>query len=450
MLRSMFSGVSALRSFQLKLDVIGNNMANVLTVGFKGSTVTFKEMYNQNLRGASSSTPTRGGTNAQQVGLGTSVSSINVNHTKGSIQRTEVPTHLMVDGNGFFMVSTDPNGLNKFYTRAGDFELDELGFLVTPDGMKVLDLANKPVQINMNDTKSASASQFITVKGNIDKKQGDYTTTIDVFDSLGDVHTINVDFLGDRISTTAKQAIDGQDPAEYPAGVTEVNYSYKRMQLRDTDGNIMAPDPADPPWFLKFNESGEFVDLVTLGDPNDPNSASTPVSSELIMSVPGAADIKLPLDRRMFYANADVDGGVRTITQVSKESDAKGVQLYGVAAGKINSFEISSKGEVVAKYSNGESRIIHVIGLADFDNPSGLLKVGNNLFQTTPNSGVPKFGMPQTGSFGGLQAGALEMSNVDLAAQFTELIMTQRGLQANGRVITTSDEILQELVNLKR
>lgn len=452
MLRSMFSGVSSLKAHQLRLDVIGNNIANVLTVGYKASNTTFSELYSQNLKGASSSTPSRGGTNPMQVGLGANVASILVNHTKGSIQRTEVPTNLMIDGGGFFMVSSDPNGQDKYYTRAGNFELDELGFLVTTEGLKVLDVNFKPVQINMSDTKSASASQHLTINGNINKDQKDYTTTVDLYDSLGSVHTVNIDFKGEPLATTAPKTIDPRDP-RFDANVpgATMTYSYRQMIIRDNENNQMLPPVGEDPIFVKFNSHGEVVDLVRLGNPPDPNTAGeTRYNANLVMKVPGAADISVAVNRSMFFANADEAGGVRILSQVAKESDAKGVQLYGVSAGRLSSFEISTKGEVTAKYTNGETKVIHTIGLADFDNPTGLMKVGNNLFTVTPNSGVPKFGPPSSSSFGAVQAGALEMSNVDLAQQFTELITTQRGLQANSRVITTSDEILQELVNLKR
>jgi flagellar hook protein FlgE len=158
------------------------------------------------------------------------------------------------------------------------------------------------------------------------------------------------------------------------------------------------------------------------------------------------------IDRNMFFANGDStsNDAVRIFTQYSKESDAKGVQLNGISAGTISSFNISTTGEVVGIYTNGEQKVLQQIGLASFDNPPGLMKLGGNLFQDTPNSGVATYGTAGAGSFGTITPGALEMSNVDLSEQFTAMITTQRGFQANSRVITTSDEILQELVNLKR
>ncbi len=454
MMRSMFSGVSSLRAHQLKMDVIGNNIANVNTVGYKSSNVTFSEMYSQTLKGASSSSDSRGGTNPTQVGLGANIAAISVNHTKGSIQRTDVATDLMIDGSGFFVVTNDANAQNKYYTRAGNFNMDEQGFLVTTEGLKVLDINMKPIQVNMSDTKNATATKNITINGNINVSDGNYTTTVDLYDSLGDVHTVNVNFLGNSYVTTVKKTVDPLDPKFDPAlPALTYNYSYKELNITNAAGVQQVPDPAaaapNNHWYAKFNENGEIVNIVTLATAGDANSAETIVAGNLLMTVPGAADITVPIDRTIFFANGDVTD-TRIFTQVSKESDAKGVQLKGNSAGSIDTFNISSKGEIIGIYTNGERKVLQIIGLVDFDNPAGLEKIGGNLFQNTPNSGTPKYGMPSTGSFGSITPGALEMSNVDLAAQFTDMITTQRGFQANSRVITTSDEILQELVNLKR
>ncbi|GAB6109229.1 flagellar hook protein FlgE [Fusibacter bizertensis] len=451
MMRSMYSGVSALRAHQLRMDVIGNNIANVNTVGYKASSVSFSEMYSQTLKGASSSSASRGGTNPMQVGLGASVASIAVNHSKGSIQRTDIATDLMIDGSGFFVVTNDANAQNKYYTRAGNFQMDEQGFLVTTEGLRVLDVNMKPIQVNMSDTKNATASTNITINGNLNFTDTNYTTTVDLYDSLGDVHTINVNFKNAPIVTTGKKNVDTNDPKyDSTASPTQTfNYSYREITITKEDGTQMIPSAPTDKYYAKFNESGEIVDIVSNANPADPNSADTQIAGTLTMTVPGAADITIPIDRSMFFTGGDVTKA-RIFTQVSKESDAKGVQLNGNSAGSIDTFNISSKGEIIGIYTNGERKVLQTLGLVDFDNPAGLEKIGGNLFQNTPNSGTPKYGAPSTGSFGAITPGALEMSNVDLAAQFTDMITTQRGFQANSRVITTSDEILQELVNLKR
>jgi flagellar hook protein FlgE len=462
MMRSLYSGVSSLKAHQLKMDVIGNNIANVNTVGFKASSVSFAEMYSQTLQGASSSNASRGGTNPMQVGLGTTLASIAVNHSKGSIQRTDIATDLMIDGDGFFMVTDDANAQNVYYTRAGNFSLDELGYLVTSSGMKVLDKNNKPIQINMSDTKTATETDQLTINGNLNFNESDYTTTVDVYDSLGDVHTVNFNFVGDPLTTGTELDLTGGgvdptfDPLNDPT-VAAHNYSYRQVTITDPEtGTQIVPDltttPPQVPLFAMFNEQGEIVDLVNLADPTNGSSLPTHATGTLTMNIPGASDLVLTIDRNMFFANGDStsNDAVRIFTQYSKESDAKGVQLNGISAGTISSFNISTTGEVVGIYTNGEQKVLRQIGLASFDNPPGLMKLGGNLFQDTPNSGVATYGTAGAGSFGTITPGALEMSNVDLSEQFTAMITTQRGFQANSRVITTSDEILQELVNLKR
>ncbi len=418
MMRSMYSGVSGLRVHQSKMDVIGNNIANVNTVGFKGSKVTFQEVFSQTIKGAGSPQEGRGGTNPQQIGLGVDVASITVYHTKGSTQRTDRPTDLMIDGNGYFILTNDVNAQNRYYTRAGNFSIDKFGYLVAPNGYKVLDNNMRPIQINKSETKAATKTSKIQIEGNINSGDNKYTTTVDIYDSLGDVHTLNIEF--------GTNTPDGAN-------------SYREFVIKDESGTPLFGGPSDPK-YLKFDSSGNFVDIV------DDVGSSTSADGSFTITIPGTDDISLTIDKSVFTQ----DTGESLLTQYSNTSDAKGVAMNGNTAGTINDFTISANGEVVGIFTNGERKVLSRIGLADFDNPSGLLKVGGNLFIDTPNSGTPKYGAPSEGSFGDLNPGALEMSNVDLSQEFTDMITTQRGFQANSRIITTTDEMLQELVNLKR
>ncbi|MDM8534627.1 flagellar hook protein FlgE [Clostridiaceae bacterium HSG29] len=473
MMRSLYAAVSGLRVHQTKMDVIGNNIANVNTVGFKGSTVTFKEVFSQTVKGAGSPTDGKGGTNPQQIGLGVGMGSISVNHSKGSTQRTDNPTDLMIDGNGFFVVTNDANAQNKFYTRAGNFNVDRNGNLVTTEGYKVLDTDMKPVQINKSDTKEATETDQLLIQGNVNSGDEDYTTTVDVYDSLGGVHTIDVNFIGDAVPIEFDPALlpDSTDdpkysavvpiPDGYYAGGANQDYFLKRVSItNDLATNLndgvgartdLATFAAAEDVYALFNEDGQVVDYVQV--PTDPTAGTpatmTSFSGTLTLNLEGADDLDLDINRKMFFQDG-LETKSRTFTQYSQETDAKTVAFDGNSAGSINSFNISSKGEVVGVYTNGERETLAVITLADFDNPAGLEKIGSNMFIDTNNSGTPKYGQPSTGSFGALNPGALEMSNVDLSKQFTEMITTQRGFQANSRVISTSDEILQELVNLKR
>lgn len=267
MLRSMYSGISGLRNFQTKLDVIGNNIANVNTHGFKKGRTIFKDQFSQTIAGASGPNATQGGVNAKQVGLGSQLAAIDTLHTPGSTQFTGNTLDLAIEGDGFFKVGEEGVGGEAFYTRAGNFYLDKMGDLVDGEGRYVLDTANAKIPIPPEATSMSI----------------------------------------------------GQD---------------------------------------------------------------------------GSVTYVMP--------------GVDTVVGGQK------------------------------------------ISITTFSNPGGLQKVGGNLFQVSANSGEPSTGEAVIGGRGAIKAGSLEMSNVDLAEEFTEMIIAQRGFQANTRIITTSDEILQELVNLKR
>ncbi len=476
MMRSMYSGISALRAHQTRMDVIGNNIANVNTVGYKASKVTFSEAFNQTLSGAGSSSDSgRGGTNPQQVGLGANLSSITVYHTQGATQRTDNQTDLMIDGSGYFILSPDSSGENRFFSRAGNFTVDRLGYLVAPNGYKVLDKDYKPVQINQSDTMNATETGKIELQGNLDFNEEtdattdiSYSTTVDLYDSVGDTNTVTVNF-GEKYTT---------QPGTSPG------FSYRIVQLPSPDGDATtnigaltdvniadgtstaafdAADPTANAIFAEFDDSGNFIRMVdqldftdvggelyvdsadTLNElgaavPDGRNDLGNTITPTVTLQAGGVDDVQFTLDEDMFAK----------LSHYSQVTDANAVAVDGNSAGVIDNFTIAANGEVIGIFTNGEREVLATIGMADFDNPSGLLKIGGNLFSETVNSGTPKFGQPATGSFGALTPGALEMSNVDLSAEFTDMITTQRGFQANSRVITTSDEILQELVNLKR
>jgi len=477
MMRSMYSGVSSLRAHQVRMDVIGNNIANVNTVGYKGSKATFAEIYSQTVKGAGGSSTSRGGTNPQQVGLGIKIDSINVSHTKGATQRTDNATDIMIDGNGFFVLSPSSDGQNKFYSRAGNFQVDELGYLVTSDGYFVLGEDGKAVQIDSTTTVGAETTTSISVGGNLNYNEKvdettnkAYTRTVDVYNSVGGVETVNIDFgkklltptsAADQFSYRAVQFNHGKnalfgtlDPTKFPASSAGTGSVFTNPGVAVTDPTATPPTvqqtaAPDVPVFAKFDSSGNFVafvdNITTDADGNvltdSPIFTSTDSNSILgIIKGQGTEDITFKMDKDSFSK----------FKHFAQETDLKADQSEGRAAGNLSSYTIAANGQINMTYTNGESDSDQQIALADFDNPAGLLKVGTNRFIESPNSGTAKIGVPNAGSFGALTPGALEMSNVDLSAEFTDMITTQRGFQANSRVITTSDEILQELVNLKR
>lgn len=459
MMRSMFSGVSGLRVHQAKMDVIGNNISNVNTVGYKATNAHFQESFSQIIRGAGSPQGGLGGTNPQQIGLGVNVASMDVNHGKGSSQRTDRPLDLMIDGNGFYCVTNDPTFQNKYYTRAGNFTTDSLGYVVTPGGFKVLGADMKPLRVDKTSTKTATPTTQVEISGNVNMNDKideatsiAYSTSMDVFDSVGNTHTVSINF---------GQKIDTDDGAGNKGSLRLVQFQNKNINPNGKIGDLSPVNltangtTGNDRIFASFDDKGSFIGLVknvnisggVATNVADGAVQLTPAESTLNLVVPAAKNISIKL---LDGTSSPPVNAFKNLTHYPAEGDAKGKKVDGNAPGFLDSFNVSKSGELTGIYTNGERQILGQIVLADFDNNAGLQKVGGNMFVDTTNSGVPKFGVPGTSSFGAIAPGALEMSNVDLSDQFTEMITTQRGFQANSRVITTTDEMLQELVNLKR
>ena len=462
MMRSMFSGVSGLRAHQLKMDTIGNNIANVNTVGYKSQRATFQEVFNQTIRGAGSPQAGKGGTNPQQVGLGISLSSIDTFHIRGAVQRTDNLTDLAINGDGFFMLSNSVDGLSRSYTRAGNFSLDDDGNLVASNGYRVLGYMVDPdtnvlksqlegIKISKSEMVAAKATTFANFEGNLDNNIAvapgasiDYTfaggadltdpdtltiptdakyweTTSTVYDELGGKHTLKFTFIrGMNPDGTV-----GGDPSEW------------QVLIKDQDLGKY------------YNESGEICDAdddletITHGLTFKANGtldiATTPGIVEL--TVPGKNGSGDIVDLKIDFTK---------LTQFANESNAAMTSSDGYPQGSLDTFSIGPTGEINGIFTNGMSKIIGQVALAVFKNPAGLEKTAENMFQVTPNSGDPIIGLPGSSGLGSINSGTLEMSNVDISNEFAEMISTQRGFQANSRIITTSDEMLQELVNLKR
>jgi len=438
----MFSGVSGLRAHQTKMDVIGNNIANVNTVGFKSGRVTFQEVFNQTLKGAGAPDPVtgRGGTNPMQVGLGIGVGVVDTLVTRGSLQRTDSPTDLSIEGEGFFIVRGGNTDTFRF-TRAGNFGIDKLGNLVTGSGMNVYgwqaykreldgsytydtELPIEPINLysdipNKNKRMiAAKATTNAVFAGNLDSAYTELGTTapsednihftvpMTVYDTLGNDYKVSINFWkisavgGEGGSTTWSWAVDtGSEQATATASGT-----------------------------IEFDTHGQIIP----GDSISPTIVLTPDESV------GSEDINVRLD-------------FSKLSMYSADSSVKPTSVDGYSTGTLVTFNIGSDGIITGIYSNGQQQPLGLIALASFENPAGLQKVGDNMFIPTTNSGDFKKG-EKAGSegVGMLNPGTLEMSNVDLSREFTDMIVTQRGFQANSRIITTSDEMLQELVNLKR
>lgn len=420
MMRSMYSSISGLRTHQTKMDVIGNNIANVNTVAYKKQTVSFQEVFSQVIRGASAPQGGKGGTNPQQIGLGVDVGAITTIHTQGATQRTDNPEDLMINGEGFFVVTDDANYENRYFTRAGNFTLDRDGNLVTVDGYKVLgytiDEEGKPtstiatVRINRSETAEPSPTTEIEIRGNLDSRTTDEEHLAD---------TIIKDSLGNSYVATFKfNKVEDASSDEY----WEITLESLRPQEEGSQNILNAPITVFDR--VTFNQDGKLTTATQEAQIN---------LNDIYFGDGG-------------YITIDFSG----LTQYANEMDAKPYAMDGNSSGTLEGYTIDPKGVVYGVFSNGESKPLAQLVLAKFDNPMGLQKIGSNLFIDSRNSGEPQYGVADSGGFGSIASGALEMSNVDLAYEFTEMITTQRGFQANSRIITVADEMLQELVNIKR
>lgn len=405
MMRSMYAGVSGLKTHQTRMDVIGNNIANVNTAGFKASRVTFKEMLSQTLSGAKAPQDNRGGMNPQQVGLGVSLGSIDTNHVQGNLQSTGLGTDLAIQGNGYFIVN---NGTQNFYTRAGALTLDEKGNLVNASNGYIMQgwmatngiIDMTGIRIPIGDTMAAQASTEAVFAGNLNSADPlPWTATMDIYDSQGEKHTLTLDFkpTGTDNEWTWTASIDSASLSSNTGTITFGG-----------DGKVKVDE----------NNSDTFTFDI------DFNNGTEEITG----------------------FNLDLSA----VTQMAGDNTLDGLYADGYSMGSLESFSIDNAGVITGSYSNGLTKAIGQIAIANFSNAGGLTRVGDTLFAESQNSGIAQIGAAGTAGRGKISAGTLEMSNVDLAEQFTDMITTQRGFQANSRIISTTDEMLQDLVNLKR
>ena len=412
MLRSMFSGVSGLRSHQTMMDVVGNNIANVNTAGYKSSRVTFQDTLSQLQRGGNSGGPDTGGVNPQQVGLGVRVGAIDAVNTQGAIQTTGRSTDVAIQGEGYFVVRS---GTEQLYTRAGAFGFDEggrltdptgylvQGYLTGPDGRVDVNGPLQDVVLPLGQAIPPTPTSTVTAGGNLSAAATNAVVTpIEVFDGVGSPHTLTI--------TYTPGATAGDGSRTWNVSVSEKDVAGVLGTGTVRFGSNGVRDAGTPP--ITFRRPGNGGGTVTL-------------------------DLGTP-------------GSPQALTQFGGATSASALGQDGAATGYLRSFSISDDGTVSGVFSNGASKPLAQLALATFSNPGGLMKEGDNHLRADNNSGLAQIGTPNTVGKGKLAAGALEMSNVDLAQEFTNLIVAQRGFQANSRIITASDELLQDLVNLKR
>jgi flagellar hook protein FlgE len=459
---ALYTGVSGLTAYSNAISLIGNNIANVNTTGFKESRGNFSDILSQ-----SSGT---GGT--LQIGRGVSVTNVAPVFTQGAFQTTSLPGDLAVDGDGFFIVK-DPKTNALLYTRNGNFALNRDGKLANPEGLVVQGFnvdssgnalplvedinisgqsfppkqsANATVQVNLDSTSSLITDPLTGTVAAFDPanpvKTSQFSTALTVYDSLGTGHTIDVYFqkTADNswnwfTGTRGNQLAGRSGDSLVVVGAGKLTFTKDgALDTVTTTANINGPLPAPVQGgtvtfdFANGAQAGQTISL-NFGTPRQ------------LLTDPANGT---------FGPNPSAPTGFEGTTQFASSSSTLLQSQDGYGSGVLQSFTIDEQGKVRGLFSNGQALDLKRVALAKFTSTAGLKPVGKNLFSETVLSGQPIVAAPGSSGAGNLQSGALEISNVDLSSQFVELIRAQQAFQANARVITTGDQLLTETVNLKR
>jgi len=542
-MRALFSGVSGLRNHQVQMDVIGNNIANVNTVGYKSSRVLFQELLSQTLKAAGGPGEGKGGTNPEQIGFGMRISSIDKIFTQGNLMSSQRKTDLAIQGNGFFILT---DGEKQYYTRAGAFDFDYEGNLVNNNGYMVqgymaddtgeLSKVLGDISIDFQQRLPARATTSISFVGNLNSQvQPTYASSTTLLIKLFDVNGNPMNMhIGDVIQFSGNAGgspISDSYTVTASSSLSDLAYALQNAIRSVTKGNETVMVKSDGSLQVtadstditnltmqctgkgEFNTYGTFDTTISAGSQGSTaegarsadytrfvttydslgnsrvvtllfakdteSGVSNTWNWQAIVPYDSASSISGDTGTLTFNSDGSLAGVTTTqitfdpdgtggademkidldfgtlnkfngVTQFAANFSATLKEQDGYPSGTLDDISIDDAGIITGIFTNGVNRTLAQVALADFANPGGLYKAGDNLYQQSLNSGIPQIGTPGTGTRGIISPSSLEMSNVDLAKSFTEIIVAQRGFQVNARVITASDQILQELVNIKR
>ncbi len=553
LLTSLFAGVSGLRNHQAMMDVIGNNIANVNTIGFKGSRVTFSDTFNQFIKAGTNPTETTGGTNSYQVGLGMKINSIDRNWNQGTFERTGITTDLALQGKGMFVLKSEGQ---KLFSRAGAFVFDADGKLVSPQNGAVVQgkVASsdgvippgnnlEDIIIDTNLKLPAVSTTSISWGGNL-KSSSDITRTeevlqrgnlnsaalavgeatdpynVTVYNEYGDEFTLSSSYekTADHVYDLTLELKDADGAVLDTVTITDLTFTdqagtYKldAASLAKFDGaqNQIVVANSNIDFTYDATIISENASTTTLSASADNNRIPNVVSGAVTVydslgsahqvtlkftkiadnvwtwtsSVPGTSTIDGAVVKKSGTVTFNPDGtlnpanispnnpdftftpsggandltvsldlgsGFAGVTQTSASSIVSALKQDGSPSASLSNINIDQYGNIVGIFSNGSSQSLAQIMSATFTNLNGLISVGDNMYTAYANSGEPLYGSLGEDSGTTVQSGALEQSNVDLSEEFTRIIVAQRGFQANARVITTADTLLQEITNLIR
>ncbi|BDU77493.1 flagellar hook protein FlgE [Mesoterricola sediminis] len=430
---SFYASLSGLSTNASALSVIGNNLANLNTAGFKGASSEFQDLF----AAAIANQGTQGNGNPMQVGLGASLGSVATNFSQGSFQQTGNVTDMAMQGNGFFTLQNKQG--SAVYTRNGNFTIDKSGFLVDSQGNKVMGwnatngVVNPgglptPIQLNMAGTSGGVATRNVEIIANLNSAAATtsvFTSTVQIYDSLGATHSVTLSFQ--PTGTAGQWAVTG------PATV---------------DGAAVAGIPA----YLQFDNTGALTGYIpagglatdtptTITGNNNPSISFTGFAN-------GAADASVKWE--LATPNTTGSGFTAYFTSYASASTTSATSQDGYGAGTVDSLTVDQNGVIIGNYTNGQTIPMGQVAVSTFLNENGLSKVGGNNWIATVASGTAAVGAANQGGRGGVLGSNLELSNVDVATELTRMIVNQNGYQANSRVVTTANTLLQEVLNLVR
>jgi flagellar hook protein FlgE len=421
---AFYSGLSGLSAYSGALNIVGNNLANLNTAGFKTSDVSFEDLVTRTFGGVA----TNGAGNPMQVGLGTLPNSISGIFSQGAIQNSSESTNVALEGNGFFVVGDTAE--DRFYTRAGTFFFNNDGYLVNPTGKYVLGYTQKDANNNIiasgalqqiflpsNTTSAPQATTEVEIFANLDVRSvptSTYTASTTIYDSKGAPHTLTITFTHNGLNA------GGNDEWAYSAAIPDAD-----TVTGAVGSGILGTGT------LEFDNTGTLVTPaadVTLTTPAFANGAAA-----------------LTFDWILYDVN-----GTPIITGYPIPSTTSATNTDGFPPGNLTSIIINSDGVLEGVFDNGQVEQLAQVAIAQFNNPKGLLRMGRNLYAETNASGTPSIGAADTGGRGTVIGSALESSNVDIAVEFTRMLVFQRGYQANSKIITASDTLTQTAIGLVR
>lgn len=434
-INGLFAGRSGVASHGAALAAIGDNISNSSTIGYKRIRAEFDDLV------------AGGQTSGKIVGSGSGLAQVTTVYEQGTLEFTGRALDLAIDGNGFFVIA---DGTERYYSRAGNFQVDPAGFLVNASGKSVLGFPEggsgtlEPININTISQTTVGTTE-VTMAGNVDARESvfggvipaapatdavgttvtyadlnavaAFTQFVDIYDSQGGQHTITFFFFKTAQNEFTVRGYINSDEVDPGASPSD---GYPRLVT--SDGTTSGTD--------------EFV--MTFG--SDGTRSNAPAV--------GSSDIQITLPWNNGSGNSVIDVSFDPFTQYATNSNILAITQDGKGVGNITSVSIEKNGEIFANLDNGQTSIIGVVGLVNFASPEGLTRIGGQLLQQSPSSGEPLPGEPSSGTFGEIQSGAVELSTVDIANEFVSLITTQRGFQASARIITTLNQLLNEIIQL--